>query len=123
MRGYKVLDIDHQSFGEAMNMVSIAGGISGNRRVKYPFYPEPCWVKPNKGCGPLAVFKNFDCAKAFASQYGGKFIYEIKYRTYWGFRRYLWDSDGLTTQFSSLPEGSRLARKVKLVKEVWPNED
>jgi hypothetical protein len=34
-------------------------------------YPARKWVKPRRGCGPLAVFDNEDSAKDFADYWGG----------------------------------------------------
>ena len=86
-----------------------------SKKITYS-YDE--WVKRPKGCGPLAVFTTWELAHSFVAMNGSSYSDSAIVRCEYvpSKRKTLWRDDGHKFK-NSLPWGTALAEKVKLIND------
>ena len=115
--GYKVVRVrDRRNYS--------CTGSSNKRCVRYPLNG---WVYPFDNCGPLAVFHTLKWAKEFIKQFPSMFdggelfkIYMCRYIPSKGSCLFIGSrSFGNSRDLFHLPNGTRLARSVKIIKKCY----
>lgn len=91
---------------------------------KIVVYKKKKWIERPKKCGPLAVFDSIESAETFLDTVGfiKRILFYCKYKPskenilyspYWH-----WSKERKIKQKKRLPIGTKLANKVKILKEI-----
>ena len=104
-KGFKVTCSDSSGRHSAIHIVGSANYFVGK------------WTRPRKGCGPLCVFASAEAAKYFNEIYGedGFEVWGCLFERSRGRKAWI---GGTCSTLKSLPGGTVLARRVKLVRKL-----
>ena len=100
--GYKVVNGTAQSWWSAVIGQSVA-------------YRRNQWTRPQKGNGPLAVFVDQATARGFWKVQACDAIFQVVYEP--SREKSIWIRDEQSRSLDDLPYGTRLAKRVMLLKK------
>ena len=100
--GYKVVNGAGQNWRSAVIGQSVA-------------YRRNQWTRPQKGNGPLAVFEKRLLAETFLEGNASDAIFQVVYEP--SREKSIWIRDEQSRSLDDLPYGTRLAKRVMLLKK------